>query len=315
MLLLGLLLAGWLMEIPDSPAYPVTVPCQPGQPPPRYATWAVTTKDQTDLTLHVWSPPRAEPGKPVMLLLHGIGLHGKPYASVAAGFCRHGLVLVAPDLRGHGASGGTRGEMAEITVLRTDLEQILDELARRFPQSPIILMGESMGGLLAAECARTCQKRLAGLALLAPAFMVHPSRFKVQPGDVFQMVLNFRIPIATLDHLEPSTRDPGFITARQADPCCINEVQPGYLLKLGMLGVNWPLAASELTLPLYIGLPEKDQIIESRVARWTFTRAATPPYWRTLQEWPGACHTLFWDPVAPDLVDTVARWALQVTAP
>ena len=46
-------------------------------------------------------------------------------------------------------------------------------------------------------------------------------------------------------------------TARLADPWAVNEVYPGYLMKLGMLGVGWPLAASELELPLYIGVPAR----------------------------------------------------------
>jgi alpha-beta hydrolase superfamily lysophospholipase len=295
-------------------SYPLTVPCAERQSPPVYAAWNLQAKDRTALAVHVWQPPTREGKEPVVLLMHGIGLHGRPYASIAAGFTRHGLVLAVPDLRGHGDSGGSRGEMADIAILRCDLERILDQIHEHFPHAPIILMGESMGGLLAAECGVAAQKRLAGLALLAPAFLVHHSRFRA-PGNIAQILFSLRIPINTREHLEPSTRDPGFITARLADPYAINEVYPGYLMKLGMLGMGWPQAASDLTLPLYIGVPAKDQIIDSRAARWVFTRAATAPEQKTWQEWPDAYHTVFWDPIAPALVDTLAQWSRRVTAP
>jgi alpha-beta hydrolase superfamily lysophospholipase len=300
----------------DAPAcsYPVTVPCLERQPPPRYVSRNVTAKDQVDLTVHTWLPPKREAGQPVALLLHGIGLHGRPYAAIAAGFCRHGIVLAVPDLRGHGSSGGIRGDLADIAVLRGDLDRILDHLQEQLPDSPVILLGESMGGLLAAHYALASQKRLAGLALLAPAFLVHHTRFRT-PGNIAQILFSMRIPISTREHLEPSTRDPGFIAARLADPWAVNEVYPSYLMKLGMLGMEWPQAASDLKLPLYIGIPGNDQIIDSRVSRWVFVRAQAPPEEKRWQEWPDACHTLFWDPIAPDLVETLAQWSLRVTAP
>ncbi len=298
----------------DTCHYPVTVPCLERQPPPRYVSWNVAAKDQINLAVHVWLPPERRTRQPLALLMHGIGLHGRPYASIAAGFCRHGIALAVPDLRGHGSSGGNKGELADIGVLRGDLERILDHLQEQLPDSPVVLLGESMGGLLAAECARSVQKRLAGLALMAPAFLVHHTRFRT-PGNVAQILLSLRIPISTREHLEPSTRDPGFIAARMADPWAVNEVYPGYLMKLGMLGMEWPHAASDLKLPLYIGIPEHDQIIDSRVSRWVYVRAQAPPEKKTWQEWPGACHTVFWDPIAPDLVETLAQWSLRVTAP
>jgi alpha-beta hydrolase superfamily lysophospholipase len=52
-------------------------------------------------------------------------MHGKPYASIAAGFTLKGLTFIVPDLGGHGRSQGTRGELAEPHVLRADLGAVI----------------------------------------------------------------------------------------------------------------------------------------------------------------------------------------------
>src|SRR5579871_980926 len=155
-------------------SYPRSIPLPPGCPEPHYQQWQVPSRDSTRLAVHEWSPPQPVAGKPVVLLIHGIGFHGAPYAAVAAGFTCRGLILTAPDLRGHGQSGGTRGELAEAHVLRADIGAVIDQITRRYPGRPLILAGESMGGLIAADYAWRGEKRLDGLALLVPAFGVHP---------------------------------------------------------------------------------------------------------------------------------------------
>src|SRR5262245_11839493 len=116
-------------------------------------TIKVSARDGTQLRVHEWAPPEPQKGKPVVLFIHGIGMHGKPYGSIAAGFTSKGLTFVVPDLRGHGLSKGTRGELAEPYVLRADLGAVIGLVHKHHPGAPVVLAGESMGGLLAADYA------------------------------------------------------------------------------------------------------------------------------------------------------------------
>src|SRR5579885_2484486 len=65
--------------------YPLSAPPLPGTPPSKYQRLEAAGRDGTTLIVHEWAPARAAAGKPVIVFLHGIGMHGEPYASVEGG--------------------------------------------------------------------------------------------------------------------------------------------------------------------------------------------------------------------------------------
>jgi acylglycerol lipase len=276
--------------------------------PPNYRQEPLIAKPGDVLMVHTWEPAQRDPSMPVVVLLHGIGMHGAPYGAVAPYFTDRGYVLIVPDLRGHGQSSGQRGNLPELDVLRCDLVRVLDHVAARYPGAGIILMGESMGGLLAATLAVDVQPRLAGLSLLAPAFQVHRSRF-MAPMSLSRLMTQGRIPIVTPSHLQPATRDPRFLEARLKDPLTLQEVAPGYLLRLFWLGQQWPRLAERLRLPSFMGLAEKDWIVDNAAAQRVLERM--PERGKVLKLWPEAHHTVFWDPITPTLVTDWDAWVNQ----
>lgn len=280
--------------------------------PPNYRQVPLLAKPGDVLMVHIWEPPDRRSGSPVAVLLHGIGMHGVPYGAIAGHFTSRGYVLVVPDLRGHGQSSGQRGHLTDVDVLRTDLLRVLDYVAEQYPGSPVVLMGESMGGLLAATLAVDLQSRLVALSLFAPAFQVHRSRF-MAPLSLKRLMTQGKVPIITPSHLEPATRDPQFLEARLKDPLTLQEVAPGYLLRLFWLGQQWPRLAERLRLPVFIGLAEKDWIIDNAAAQRVIER--TPHQAKQLVIWPEAHHTVFWDPVAPTLFADWDRWLKEHMRP
>jgi lysophospholipase len=236
-------------------------------------------------------------------------MHGEPYGSIAAGFTSRGLVLVVPDLRGHGRSEGKRGELAEPHILRADLGAVIDVVRQRYPGAPVVLAGESMGGLLAADYAWRGEQRLAGLALLAPAFALSGDQFK--PGALVKDLFGTRVSLEDGGKLADSTREPGFIKARKADALAIHEVERTYLGVLWRLQVEVPLAAPEVKLPLFVAVAEKDRVIDNGAAKTFHDRAGTPKEKKTWRKWDRACHTLCWDPVTPELIEELAKWVLR----
>jgi len=59
----------------------------------------------------------------------------------------------------------------------------------------------------------------------------------------------------------------GFVTARQADKLALREVKVSYLTTIASMQIEWPRAAADLKLPLFIGVAGKDRIVDSRAAR------------------------------------------------
>lgn len=295
--------------------YPRSIPLPPGCPEPRSQQVPVTSRDGTRLVVHEWSPPQPAAGRSVVLLIHGIGFHGAPYAAIAAGFTSRGLILAAPDLRGHGQSGGTRGELAEAHVLRADIGAVIDHLTQRYPGRPLILAGESMGGLIAADYAWRGEKRLDGLALLVPAFGVHPGRvlsnLQPRPGTDLKRLLAGQLPLDGADNLDAASREPVFAKARQADPLALRAVEPSYLLRIVALQAECLKGAGEVTQPLFVAVAGHDQVINNLLAERFFRAAGTPPREKTWRKWDPAYHTLLWDPVTPQVVQELTTWALK----
>jgi len=108
---------------------------------------ALHTRD--DLPLHVrqWTVTLA---RGLVLIVHGLGEHIGRYAAVAARLNEAGWDVAGYDQRGHGASGGARGDLAEPDSLLDDLSVVVDAL-RPETQRPLVLLGHSLGGLIAAR--------------------------------------------------------------------------------------------------------------------------------------------------------------------
>ena len=288
--------------------YPESVPALRGSPEPQYERLEMSARDGTKLVVHEWAPLKAPAGKPVILFVHGIAMHGEPYASIQAGFTSRDLTFVVPDLRGHGRSEGKRGELANPHVLRADLGAVIALINKRHPDAPIVLAGESMGGLIAADYAWRGERRVAGLALLAPAFAVHPSQIKLADlGNLF----SGRVPLDTDDKLRASTREEGFIHARKADKLALREVKTSYLTVIARLQREWPRAAAELKLPLFVGAAGKDRIVDPKAIKRVYDRVGTSKQGKTWRQWDEAYHTLCWDPLTPQVVEELANWALR----
>jgi long-chain acyl-CoA synthetase len=101
--------------------------------------------------------------------------------------------VIAPDLRGHGRSDKPRdGYM--ITDLVADLSRTLDSLG---VNTPVVLVGHSFGGAIAAEFARAHPQRVSHLILIATA-----GEFHLNP--LYRALL--RLPASTLQALGVFTR-------------------------------------------------------------------------------------------------------------
>src|SRR5262249_12592336 len=207
-------------------------------------------------------------------------------------------------LRGHGLWGGKPGKLAAPEVLRSDLDAILAFVKTRHPDAPVILMGESMGGLLAADFARHDAKgKLAGLVLLAPAFALHPSQLDF--GDIGGFSF-------TDQKLKPGTRHPDWVKARRADKLALPKVGGDYISGIFFIQLDFPKGAKNLTLPLYVAVGGKDEIVDAKATRAAFDAAGTPKASKTWREWDKAYHPLCWDKDTPRLFAEVTSWISEL---
>lgn len=106
--------------------------------------------------------------------MHGLGEHCGRYAHVAECLTAQGWMVRGYDHRGHGRSGGRRGDVPHKEALLRDAAMVIKDFTQQCG-SPPFLLGHSMGGLFAARLATAGMVPLRGLILSSPALAIRLS--------------------------------------------------------------------------------------------------------------------------------------------
>ena len=121
--------------------------------------------------VHVWPN---EDARYVALVAHGYGEHARRYDHLAERLVEHGAVVYAPDHHGHGLSDGERALVDDLAKGVHDLHNVAERAAAEHPGLPTVLIGHSMGGLIAARYGQLFGPELAALVLSGPAVGGNP---------------------------------------------------------------------------------------------------------------------------------------------
>jgi alpha-beta hydrolase superfamily lysophospholipase len=133
-----------------------------GLPAPR----RLTARDGTSLAARVYEGS----GDVVVVAIHGSSGRGRYFHPLATHLSEKAHVTVyALDLRGHGESGGRRGDVDYIGQLEDDLADVLTAIRRDRAHARIVLLGHSAGGgLIVRYAGRAAPPDANGYVLLAP---------------------------------------------------------------------------------------------------------------------------------------------------
>lgn len=153
-----------------------------------------------------WTNP--EP-RYIALLCHGYGEHIGRYEYVAGKLVEHGAVVHGVDHVGHGKSAGERVVIEDYERVVDDFHALRTRAEAAHPDLPVVLIGHSMGGLIAARYAQRYGETLAALVLSGPVL----GRWDVVPATLAKDPIPYDpIDIATL------SRDMSVGKAYDADP-------------------------------------------------------------------------------------------------
>jgi alpha-beta hydrolase superfamily lysophospholipase len=145
----------------------------------------------------------------VVVIAHGYGEHIGRYERLAAALVDNGAVVYAVDHVGHGKSGGERVLVQDFEDIVTDLHTMDERARREHPELPVVLLGHSMGGLIAARYAQRYGDTLAALVMSSPLV----GRWDA----VSQLLALDEIPDVPLD-ITTLSRDPRVGEIYAADP-------------------------------------------------------------------------------------------------
>lgn len=160
LLLVALLLAGGCASPPDA--------LGPPRQSPHLTADSLIVSDGTALPLRRWMPDA--PPKAAILALHGFNDYSNAFAESGQVWAGQGIATFAYDQRGFGAAPA-RGRWPGITALQADLLSGIAAIRAAHPDIPVFVLGESMGGAVAATAlaGAPLPDGVKGLILAAPA--------------------------------------------------------------------------------------------------------------------------------------------------
>jgi len=161
--------------------------------------------------------PDGEP-KAVLILVHGLAEHSGRYLDFAEYFCGEGFAVYALDHPGHGKSAGVRCHIDAFDHFTSTLRQYVETAKQAHKNVPRVLVGHSMGGLIAASYLIGRQRDFVAAVLSGPAIQAP------QPPSAFaKFVLRIlarmfpRLGVLQLDSNGVS-RDPDVVRRYDEDP-------------------------------------------------------------------------------------------------
>lgn len=248
----------------------------------------------------VWDNPSA---RHVVVLAHGYGEHIGRYGHVAEALVGRGAAVYGLDHAGHGRSEGERCSIRDFGVLVDDVHRVVRMAQDEHPGLPIVLVGHSMGGLIATLYAQKYGSELAGLVLSGPAV-----------GDIGAEAL------LGLDELPEIPIDPSVLSRDDAvghayaeDPLVYHggfkrETLQGFL-DGHRAAANGPGFGDLPTLWIHGG---DDALVPIDITRPVIEKLAGSDFTETI--YPGARHEVFNETNRDEVIGDVGEFVARVTA-
>ncbi|MFN3376207.1 MAG: lysophospholipase [Burkholderiaceae bacterium] len=220
-----------------------------------------TASDGENIAVQDWPLPPGVPQLGQALLVHGLGEHVGRYAHVAQALHGCGLAVRGYDQYGHGESAGPRGGLSSDTRLLDDLADIVDATrARMAPDQPLLLLGHSMGGLVAARFVSLGLRPVDGLVLSSPAFDAGLSAVqKLLVATLPRLLPNLRVGNGlNADYL---SHDAAVARAYLADPLCHDRISGRLGRFIAEAGPATVACAPQWTVPTLLLWAGQDRLV------------------------------------------------------
>ncbi len=147
---------------------PVTMMYGPQVQLPEIQSDAFVMADGTRLPMHKWVPDDGEP-EAIVIALHGFNDYGRFFDDLGAYLRSRGIASFAYDQRGFGGTVDA-GYWAGVDAYVTDAKSVFYLLKKRYPETPVFMLGESMGGAVLMTAAVGVNPLVPdGFVLAAPA--------------------------------------------------------------------------------------------------------------------------------------------------
>lgn len=290
----------------------------PGHQDAEWNAFSITARDGYRLPLRHW-PAKTSP-QAVVLAVHGFNDHSGSFEILAESLIERGISVYAHDQRGFGTTAQRRLWPGQ-ERLTEDVDTIARLLRERYPQTPLYLVGKSMGAaVVMLALSDDDPPPVDGSVLISPAIWGRSAMpwyqrlglwlgVRLFPSTTFSARMTQRLGI------EP-TDDPEIKQLLAEDPLILRSARVDTLHALSVMMDNALEAAPRLTGPTLILYGEEDQIIPLEAICKMLERLPDPEAtpWR-LAIYPAGYHMLTRYTGRARTHADIASWLLDPRAP
>ena len=224
------------------------------------------TKDKTKIFAQKWlsgTSPRA-----AIIIVHGLGEHSSRYTHIAKMFNNENITVFSFDHRGHGKSGGSRGDIPSYDTACDDIDELIKIVKTEFPAIPIFLYGHSLGGAIVLNYGLTRNSQINGIICTSPGLGTNDPIPAIQLTLV--KFLSRIAPKVTINNgldVENLSHDQEVIHAYKNDPLVHPKISTRLALELVTQGQKMIQKADQFKYPLLLLQGEMDHLVNPKLTK------------------------------------------------
>ena len=220
-----------------------------------------------NIVVQDWPLDPDTPLRGVVIVVHGLGEHAGRYDHVARRLNSWGYAVRGYDQCGHGESGGAPGSLPTDSRLLDDLADIIDSTRSRMqPETPLILLGHSMGGLVVGRFVSLGMRPVDGLIMSSPALNAGMNALQ-------------KLLVAVLPKIAPDLRvgngvkpqfishDPAVVAAYKGDRLVHDRISARLARFIATAGPLTLAAAPQWTVPTLLMYAGDDRLLNPQGSR------------------------------------------------
>jgi acylglycerol lipase len=246
------------------------------------------------------------------VLAHGAGEHSARYGHVAKALTERDYAVWALDHRGHGNSGGPRALVDRFENATDDLRTFVGQVTAE-SGGPPILLGHSMGGLLALGYTLRHEQTVSALALSSPLAALGAASPLQRGASAVLTRIAPRLGVIAVDAAGIS-RDPEVVRDYETDPLVFHgklPVRTVHELAREIAGLED--AVSSITLPVLLLYGDADPIVPPSGSEMLARRMTAAASFH-VKAYPGLYHEILNEPERDEVIAELAAWLDARTA-
>lgn len=272
-----------------------------------YKSTTYASFDGIKLSGYLWEPK--ENPKALINLIHGFGEYSERYDHWAMMFVEKGVIVHAIDNRGHGRSDGRRGHINSFDDFLNDVDVLIKESTKLYPELPQFIYGHSMGGNIVSNYILKRDHKLTAAVISSPWLRLtfNPSALTLFFARIMKRLFPKFTQNANLD-VKGVSHDHVVVNKYLNDSLIHEKISARMFFEIYQAG-NWVIEnADKLNIPALVQHGSGDKITSHKASKEFVDNAKKEGKDIIYKEWDGLYHELHNELEKEKVFEFVINW-------